>query len=99
MISIVALTECLGRPVVDPEGARVGVLQDLAVLPLEHPTRVGYLVVRAGGEDRVISAQALSSIGGGSPRLRSEASGLRSLPTENLLLLKRDLLDQQIIDG
>jgi CBS domain-containing protein/sporulation protein YlmC with PRC-barrel domain len=98
MISVVALTECLGGPVVDPEGGLVGTLQDLAVLPLEHPTRVGYLVVRAGSEDRVISAQALTSIGGGSLRLRSQASDLRSLPTENLLLLKRDLLDQQIID-
>jgi magnesium transporter len=98
LISIVALTECLGRPVRDPEGGRVGSLQDLAVLPLDHPTRIGYVVIRAGGEDRVIAAEAVTAIAAGSLRLRSHASDLSSMPTENLLLLKRDLLDQQIID-
>lgn len=98
MISIVALTEWLGRPVGDSEGGLVGTLQDLAVIPLDHPTRIAYLVVRTAGEDRVIAAQALTSIIGGRLRLRSQAGDVCPLPTENLLLLKRDLLDQQIID-
>ena len=98
MISIVALTECLGRRVTDADGRLVGTLQDMAVLPLDHPTRVGYLVVRAGGGSGVISAQALTSIGGGALQLRAQGAELGSMPTESLLLLKRDLLDQQIID-
>jgi CBS domain-containing protein/sporulation protein YlmC with PRC-barrel domain len=98
MISVVALTEWLGRQVGDAEGGVVGRLQDLAVVPLDHPTRVAYLVVRVGREDRVISAETLTSIIGGTLRLRSQPGDAPAMPTENLLLLKRDLLDQQIID-
>ena len=99
MISVIALSELLGAPVRDAEGHLIGRVDDLALAPEEHPTCIGYLVVRIGREQRLIPARALASTTGGLVRL---VAGPPDWPpatsTEGILLLKRDLLDQQIID-
>ncbi len=99
MISVIALSQLLGAPIRDSEGGFVGRVSDLAIVPEEHPVQIAYVVARVGREDRAIPASSISSTTGGFVRL---APGPPEWPlavrTEGVLLLKRDLLDQQIID-
>ena len=99
MISVVALSELIGIPVRNGDGRTLGRLADLAVAPEEHPTRVASLVVVIGGEQRLVPARGLCSISGRTLRLDVEPTDW-PLATEadGILRLKRDLLDQQIID-
>jgi CBS domain-containing protein len=98
MVSIVALTDLLGRRTRDVDGNVLGTLHDLVVVPQDHPTRVAYLVVRARAADLFIPADSLASVSGGMVRLRPGRVDTVALPADSLLLLQRDLLDQQIID-
>jgi magnesium transporter len=97
VVSTVALTDLLGRRVRDDEGTVLGSLHDLVVVPLEHPTRVAYLVIRSRAADLFIPTERLGSVTGG-VRIRPGRLETAALATDSLLLLQRDLLDQQIID-
>ena len=97
-MSIVALSELLGASVRDSSGRVKGRVRELAVTPLEHPTRVAYLIVRTPDGERMLRATALKSCGA-TVRAHSDAAQWdRYAPSDGVLLLKRDLLDQQIID-
>ena len=98
MLSVQALTDLLGRQARDVDGNVLGVLHDLVVVPQEHPTRVAYLVIRARAADLVVPADTLASVTGGIIRLRPGRLETVPLAADSLLLLQRDLLDQQIID-
>jgi magnesium transporter len=97
-MSLVALSELLGATVRDASGTVRGRVREIAVAPQEHPTRVAYLIVRSAGGERMLPPEAIKSAGA-----RVRASSLASeweryTPSDGVLLLKRDLLDQQIID-
>ena len=93
-----ALTELLGRPVLDAAGAQCGRVRELAVAPQEDSARIAVLIVRTKTGDRVMPFSAVSSING-SLRIDSAASSWpKADGSEGLFLLARDLLDQQIID-
>src|SRR5437773_8718200 len=97
-MSIVALSELLGASVRDATGTVRGRVREAAVVPQDHPTRVAYLIVRTAEGERVLPAGDLKSCG---PTVRAEtnAGGWEPYsPSDGVLLLKRDLLDQQIID-
>ena len=97
-MSLVALSELLGAIVRDASGHASGRVRELAVAPQEHPTRVAFLIVRSADGERVVPASALKSWGA-SVRASSDASTWeRYSASDGVLLLKRDLLDQQIID-
>src|SRR3954471_16107383 len=97
-MSLVALSELLGATVRDANGSVRGRVRELAVAPQDHPTRVAYLIVRTSDGERMVPAAALKSAGA-SVRAMNEASAWdRYSPSDGVLLLKRDLLDQQIID-
>ena len=97
-MSLIALSELLGATVRDASGAARGRVREIAVTPQEHPTRVAFLVVRGGDGERVLPADALKSCGA-TVRAASEGSTWdRYTASDGVLLLKRDLLDQQIID-
>jgi len=98
MLSNVALTDLVGRRTRDVDGNVLGTLHDLVVIPQEHPTRVAFLVVRARAADLFIPADSLTAVSGGMIRLRPGRLETVTLPADSLLLLQRDLLDQQIID-
>ena len=98
MLSIIALSDLIGRRTRDVDGNVLGTLHDLVVVPQDHPTRVTYLVVRARAADLFIRAETLASVSGGAIRLRHGRIDTVALPVDSLLLLERDLLDQQIID-
>jgi len=97
MMSAVALSELLGRPVYDPAG-RCGRVRELALTPQEDPSRVAMLVVRTKSGDRLLPFTSVSSINGGIMASTAAASWQPSDGAEGLFLLARDLLDQQIID-
>jgi CBS domain-containing protein/sporulation protein YlmC with PRC-barrel domain len=93
-----ALSELLGRPVRDLDGALLGTARDFVVLPGEDPTTIAFVIVRSGARDSAVAAASLTSLAGGAVRVRGERTPIEHLPPEGLLLLRRDLLDQQIID-
>jgi flagellar motility protein MotE (MotC chaperone)/sporulation protein YlmC with PRC-barrel domain len=97
-MSLVALSELLGATVRDASGTVRGRVREVAVAPQEHPTRIAYLIVRTGEGERMLPATALRACGA-TVRTDSEASSWdRYSASDGVLLLKRDLLDQQIID-
>ncbi len=97
-MSVVALSELLGASVRDATGAVCGRVREIAVAPQDHPTRVAFLIVNTAGGERMLPPEAISSAGA-SVRAAGDAAQWETFsPSDGLLLLKRDLLDQQIID-
>ena len=97
-MSLVALSELLGATVRDASGTVRGHVREIAVAPQDHPTRIAYLIVRTSGGERILPAEALKSCGA-TVRAANDASAWeRYAASDGVLLLKRDLLDQQIID-
>jgi sporulation protein YlmC with PRC-barrel domain len=97
-MSLVALSELLGAAVRDPSGAVKGRVREVAVTPQDHAARVAFLIVRTPDGERMLTADLLKSCGA-TVRTISDAAGWdRYAASDGLLLLKRDLLDQQIID-
>ncbi len=97
-MSLVALSELIGANVRDASGAARGRVRDLAVAPQDHPTRVAYLIVRTAEGERVVPAASIKVL---EPSVHTDTdpSGWNAYTTsDGVLLLKRDLLDQQIID-
>jgi magnesium transporter len=97
-MSVVALSELLGASVRDATGAVRGRVREIAVAPQDHPTRIAFLIVKTPDGERVLAPGVITAAGA-SVRAGTEASEWEAFsPSDGLLLLKRDLLDQQIID-
>jgi magnesium transporter len=97
-MSLVALSELLGATVRDATGSVRGRVREIAVAPQDHPTRIAFLIVTTTDGERVLPSSSLKSCGA-IVRTVDNASGWdRYAASDGLLLLKRDLLDQQIID-
>jgi magnesium transporter len=92
-----SLSELLGLPVFDP-GGRVGRVREVALVPQEDPSRIAALVVRTNDGDRLLAGNRLQSINGGVRTGEALASWVSFSSSQGMLLLERDLLDQQIID-
>ncbi len=94
-----ALSDLLGTAVIDSTGKRAGRVREVAVYPQQDPARVSDVLLRTGQGDRILPMASLvfaeddtfHSIGPASEWAAPDHS-------PNLLLLERDLLDQQIID-
>ena len=94
-----ALSEILGAPVQDATGAVRGRVREVAVEPQESPAHVAAFVVRTADGDRLLAPGALERTASGTFRSGAGQSAWTQVSsTEGLLLLERDLLDQQIID-
>ncbi len=97
-MSIVALSELLGATVRDASGTVRGRVREVAIAPQDHATRVAYLIVNTPDGERLLPAAALKSCGA-TVRAGDDATlWEKYVASDGLLLLKRDLLDQQIID-
>ena len=98
-MSSLALSELLGAPVLDPGGRTQGHVREVAVCPQADPVRVCGLIVKTKRGDRLLSPEGLAEISGRAVRA---SAPLEEWPpftsSEGMLLLGRDLLDQQIID-
>jgi magnesium transporter len=96
-MSTLALTELLGRPVVEASGQVCGRVREVALTPADDRARVSNLIVRTKNGDRLLPFSAVVSVNGG-VRATSKASDWAAPQADGLFLLERDLLDQQIID-
>src|SRR5712675_2363580 len=97
-MSVVALSELLGASVRDASGAVRGRVRELAIAPQDHPTRIAYLIVKTSEGERVLPPDSLTSAGATVRASTDAALWEHYTASDGLLLLKRDLLDQQIID-
>jgi CBS domain-containing protein len=97
-MSLVALSELLGATVRDASGAVRGRVREVAIAPQEHPTRIAFLIVATPDGERVLPAASLKSCGVTVRAADAVTHWDKYTASDGVLLLKRDLLDQQIID-
>ena len=97
-MSLLPLSELLGATVRDASGSTKGRVRDLAVTPQDHPTRVAFLIVRTPGGDRMLPSSSVKSCGATIRTTDHAQTWEHYTASDGVLLLKRDLLDQQIID-
>jgi magnesium transporter len=94
----VTLTELLGAAVVDSTGSTAGRVHEIALCPQEDPVHVSAMVVRTKDGDRLVSAASLVAANGEVQVALPQSQWVQYAGSEGLLLLGRDLLDQQVID-
>jgi magnesium transporter len=97
-MSLVALSELLGATVRDASGTVRGRVRELAVAPQDHPTRIAFLIVKTPAGERMLPPDVITSAGATVRSATDAAQWERYSVSDGLLLLNRDLLDQQIID-
>ena len=97
-MATVSLSEMLGATVYDASGAASGRVREVALAPQEDRSRVALLIVRTRSGNRVLPLTAVSQIDGGIRASNAAADWVAADGSEGLLLLSRDLLDQQVID-
>ncbi len=94
-----ALSDLLGTAVIDSTGKRAGRVREVAVYPQQDPARVSNVLLRTGQGDRILPMASLVFAEDDTFHSTGPASEWAVPdPSHNLLLLERDLLDQQIID-
>jgi flagellar motility protein MotE (MotC chaperone)/sporulation protein YlmC with PRC-barrel domain len=99
MMNGIALSELLGAPVLDGTGKVAGRVREVAISPPHDPVRVSAFIIRTRSGDRMLAPEKVAEIGARLLRSSDDASNWPPFNgTEGLLLLERDLLDQQIID-
>jgi magnesium transporter len=97
-MALLALSDLLGQRVYDAESGRLGRVREVALVPQDDPTRVAALIVRTSEGDRIVGTDLLRGVNGGVHTTARRASLPQYSSGEGMLLLERDLLDQQIID-
>ena len=97
-MSTLALSELLGSTVYDATGAASGRVREVAVAPQEDRTKIAVLIVKTASGNRLLPLTAVSAINGGVRTSTSATEWRNADGAEGLLLLSRDLLDQQVID-
>ena len=93
-----SLTLLEGTPVVDDGGQMRGRVADIAVGTGQDAGRVLALVVKSARGLEYIDIQALSLTEAGGLVMAAGVEPMAANQTENVLLLRQDLLDRQIID-
>ena len=97
-MTVLALSDLLGLAVYDASSARLGRVREVALVPQDDPVRIAALIVRTGDGDRLVAADLLRNVNGGIYTAAKPEELPRYSSGEGMLLLERDLLDQQIID-
>ena len=99
MANGIALSRLLGAPVYDDTGSIAGRVREVAIVPQEDPNRIADLLVRTSDGDRLLPTRMLRGLDQFSVRAAGKPAQWPPLvSSEGMLLLERDLLDQQIID-
>jgi len=95
----VALSRILGAPVYDEAGVFAGHVREVALSPQDDPSRISELIVKTRTGDRLLPANTVLGVEGNIVRTHSNPADWPPLvSSDGMLLLERDLLDQQIID-
>ena len=93
-------TELLDASVYDVQGNYVGRVRELCIVPAEQPSRIGRLVISRGRYQPLVARhEHIASAAPGTVRLNANELSLEPYrPDEAWLTVRKDLLDQQIID-
>jgi magnesium transporter len=95
----IALSSILGAAVYDSTGAFAGHVREVAVSPQDDPNRISDFVVKTREGDRLLPARQVKTVIGSSIQVIGDPEDWPKLTSsEGMLMLERDLLDQQIID-
>ncbi|HET9839698.1 MAG TPA: CBS domain-containing protein [Candidatus Angelobacter sp.] len=95
----IALSSILGASVYDSTGAFAGQVREVAVSPRDDPNRISDFVVKTREGDRLMPARQVKAVLGSTIQVTGSPHDWPPLvSSEGMLLLERDLLDQQIID-
>ncbi len=97
---MIYFTELENLPTYDARGEYLGRLVDLAINPSQNPLQVAFYIVRnAKKELRCIGREQISTISVRAVQTSVSAGEIScSAPDEGLMRVKKDVLDQQIID-
>src|SRR3989304_2913483 len=97
---MIHVTEVLDSSVYDAQGNYVGRVRELCLVPAEQPNRIARLVISRGRYQPLVARyDQVASIAPGTVRLNTGELQLRPYePDEGWLTVRKDLLDQQIID-
>jgi magnesium transporter len=92
------LSRLLGRRIVDADGRTIGRARDvIADVSAQRPLIVA-VICRSAGRDRIIEFRGCEIKTGRKPFIAAKEAKDASLPLENLLYLRKHLLDKQIVD-
>ena len=93
-------TEVLGAETYDSFGNFVGRVKEMFVVPAEQPNRISRLMLERGKYRPLVARyDQVESVAPGRVRLTTDESALELYhPNEAWLAVRKDLLDQQIID-
>ncbi|MGD0956854.1 MAG: CBS domain-containing protein [Candidatus Acidiferrales bacterium] len=93
-------TEVLGAETYDSLGNFVGRVKEMFIVPAEQPNRVSRLLLGRGQYRPLVARyDQIESVAPGRVRLTTDESALELYhPNEAWLAMRKDLLDQQIID-
>lgn len=95
----IPLSTLLGAPVYDSSGALAGHVREVALSPRDDAARISDFIVRTADGDRMLPATTVAGVDGRTIKTTTNAGEWRPVvSSEGMLLLERDLLDQQIID-
>jgi len=97
-MATVSLSELLGATVYDASGAVRGHVREVALAPQEDRSRVASLIVKTAAGNRLLPLASVATINGGVRASTNSTEWTAADGSEGLLLLSRDLLDQQVID-
>ncbi len=97
-MATLSLSELLGAMVYDASGVASGRVREVAVAPQEDPSRVSSLIVKTSSGNRMLPLASVTAINGGIRASTQAKEWGAADGHEGLLLLSRDLLDQQVID-
>ncbi|MBI3935057.1 MAG: magnesium transporter [Acidobacteria bacterium] len=95
------LSEFLGIAVFDSSGKKAGTVSEVAAQPNTHPPRVTMLLLKSsnGHAARAVSWSEVAAVEKDRVSLRIPREALTAPPAdESFFLLRKDLLDQQVID-
>ena len=93
-----ALTELLGTPVFDAAGSRCGRVRELALIPQDDRARIACFIVKTAAGTWLLPFGSVTSMDNGIRTDLPTANWTKTDGSEGMLLLSRDLLDQQVID-
>jgi CBS domain-containing protein len=93
------LSEMIGKPVVDPGGEQIGVLGDLMVTPGAQFPPVTAVVITIGRQETIVVPWRQVRVDYGGLKLSAARADVKTYEIrDDDLLLKRDVLDKQIVD-